>query len=103
LDLFGSEVSTKASEYFGSGLKGRWEENKRHTDHCLLDTWVTLARVVHNGLVDTRFSARLAINEQLRDDYITDCEGVIRRINRVLENTELDFRFTLPHKRFNRR
>lgn len=103
LDLFGSEVSTNASEYFASGLKGRWEENKRYTDHHLLDSWVTLPQVVDNELVDARFPARLAINEQLRDDYIGDCKGVIRRINRVLKDSAFDFRFTLPHKRFNRR
>lgn len=103
LDLFGSELSTNASEYFGAGLKGRWDEAIRFTDHHLISESVILPQVVEGTLVDTRFPARMAINECLRDDYIADCEKLIQRLNRTLESSEFTFRFRLPHKRFNRR
>jgi benzoyl-CoA 2,3-dioxygenase component B len=33
MDLFGSEQSTNAGNYFTSGLKGRWAETRRKDDH----------------------------------------------------------------------
>src|SRR5512147_1036125 len=33
LDLFGGEVSNNAAEFFGSGLKGRFREAKKYSDH----------------------------------------------------------------------
>ena len=35
MDLFGSEQSTNAGNYFTSGLKGRWGETRRKDDHLL--------------------------------------------------------------------
>ena len=35
LDLFGSETSTNAANYFTVGLKGRWQEERRTDDHQL--------------------------------------------------------------------
>ena len=35
MDLFGSEQSTNAGNYFTSGLKGRWGETRRKDDHVL--------------------------------------------------------------------
>ena len=36
LDLFGAETSTNAANYFGAGLKGRFqEERRREDDHRL--------------------------------------------------------------------
>src|SRR6266536_3727896 len=37
MDLFGSEVSTNAANYFTAGLKGRWMETRRKDDHHLAD------------------------------------------------------------------
>ncbi|HEY0520412.1 MAG TPA: benzoyl-CoA 2,3-epoxidase subunit BoxB, partial [Ilumatobacteraceae bacterium] len=37
LDLFGSETSTNAANYFASGLKGRFQEQNRPDDHRLHD------------------------------------------------------------------
>jgi hypothetical protein len=36
LDLFGSEISTNAADYFGHSLKGRFNEAKRYTEHTAL-------------------------------------------------------------------
>jgi benzoyl-CoA 2,3-epoxidase subunit B len=35
LDLFGGETSTNVANYFSSGLKGRWQEERRGDDHVL--------------------------------------------------------------------
>src|SRR5229473_3854687 len=35
LDLFGGETSTNVANYFASGLKGRWQEERRDDDHQL--------------------------------------------------------------------
>ncbi|MGH3500047.1 MAG: benzoyl-CoA 2,3-epoxidase subunit BoxB, partial [Nocardioidaceae bacterium] len=35
LDLFGSETSTNAANYYTAGLKGRWAETRRKDDHQL--------------------------------------------------------------------
>ncbi len=37
LDLFGSEVSTNAANFYTAGLKGRFEETKKSDDHRLKD------------------------------------------------------------------
>src|SRR3954452_18908684 len=37
LDLFGSETSTNAANYFTAGLKGRWQEERRKDDHVLTE------------------------------------------------------------------
>ena len=37
LDLFGSEKSTNAANYFTAGLKGRWQEERRKDDHVLTE------------------------------------------------------------------
>jgi benzoyl-CoA 2,3-dioxygenase component B len=43
-----------------------------------------------------------ALNEVLRDDYIKDSMGGIKRWNKVIEKAGLDFRLTVPHKAFHR-
>ncbi|MFD8302073.1 hypothetical protein ACFV29_06905 [Streptomyces sp. NPDC059690] len=47
--------------------------------------------------------ALLALNLDLRDEYIADCRTGLRRWNRVLEEHGIDFRLRLPHPGFNRR
>ena len=37
LDLFGSEVSTNAANFYNSGLKGRFQETKIDDDHRLTE------------------------------------------------------------------
>jgi benzoyl-CoA 2,3-dioxygenase component B len=44
-----------------------------------------------------------AINSRLLDDYIADCQGGIDRWNKVIEKAGINFRFTQPHKGFNRK
>jgi benzoyl-CoA 2,3-dioxygenase component B len=102
-DLFGSEVSSNAAEAFSSGLKGRFDEARLKDDHELADATWPVTRVVNNELVREDVPALRAINSRLLDDYIDDCQGGIDRWNKVVEKAGIGFRFTQPHKGFNRR
>ena len=101
LDLFGGEVSTNAANYFAAGLKGRAHEEK-YEDHVALEG-VRVMDVVEDGTLTTQeVPLRLAMNEMVRDQYVEDCQKGVDRWNRTLEKQGIDFRFQLPHRRFNR-
>ncbi|MEU6355282.1 benzoyl-CoA 2,3-epoxidase subunit BoxB [Streptomyces sp. NPDC047072] len=103
LDLFGSETSTNAANYYTAGLKGRWQEERRKDDHRLTDDAYLLDRPAQDGSwgVD-EVPALLALNLDLRDEYIADCETGLKRWNRILEEHGIDVRLRLPHPGFNR-
>jgi benzoyl-CoA 2,3-epoxidase subunit B len=102
LDLFGSEQSTNAGNYYSSGLKGRWMETRRKDDHELLEAERTM-NVVEDGKIVRRTVPMLsALNLDLRDEYVEDCEHGVRRWNQALEDAGLAERLFLPHEGFNR-
>lgn len=103
LDLFGSEVSSNAAEYFAAGLKGRWDEARRYEDHRATEGTVPIAHLVDDALETRDVPLRLAMNELLRRDYAADCARVVHRWNQALADEGVDFRLTLPHLRFYRR
>jgi benzoyl-CoA 2,3-dioxygenase component B len=104
LDLFGAEVSSNAADAFAAGIKGRYREAKKYDDHLALAGTKTITYVGENGKLDDReIALRLAMNEILRDDYIEDCARSLTRWNTLLEKADVDFRITLPHRRFFRR
>ena len=45
---------------------------------------------------------RNALNEVLRDWYVEDCRSGIERWNKKIAQHGIDFRFTLPDRKFNR-
>ena len=101
LDLFGAEASTNAANYFGAGLKGRFQESARAGDHRLHDSEETVPAVVDGRLTERRVPALSALNATLRADYIADCQKGVDRWNRTLEGVGGSLR--LPHPGFNRR
>ena len=104
MDLFGSEQSTNAGNYYSSGLKGRWQETRRKDDHVLLEDTRTMR--VRRGRRDParrRCRCCRALNLDLRDEYVADCANGVRRWNQALEDAGLDERLILPHEGFNRR
>ena len=104
LDLFGAEQSSNAADYFAAGLKARWQEAAKYQDHRALGQTKTLTFVQNNGLIQHDVPLRLAMNEQLRQDYTDDCQKVVDRWNSVLVKEGIsDFEFTLPSSRFHRR
>ncbi len=102
-DLFGSEVSSNASNFFASGIKGRAYEEKQDDDHRALAGTYALDVWENGRLSRTEVPLRNAMNEVLRDEYVKDNEKGVAYWNRVCERMGVDFRFRLPHRRFNRK
>ena len=103
LDLFGGDESSNAAIFYSSGLKGRFEEEKRDDDHILKDRSYTVLKVADDGQVAEHQAPMLnAMNEVLRDDYIVDANTGIKRWNRVIQKAGFDFELKTPHKAFNR-
>lgn len=102
LDLFGSEISSNASNYFAAGLKGRAYEEKLHTEHIALAQNYGIELVNNQQLEFKQVPLRSAMNELLRDAYTLDCEKVMEKWNKEVQQHGISFTFSLPHKRFNR-
>ena len=103
LDLFGSELSTNAANYYTAGLKGRFRETEHSDDHVLTEQTYPVWRVGEGRLVESSQPALLAINEMLRDEYIRDSARGVARWNKIIRDAGLDFELRLPHRGFNRR
>jgi benzoyl-CoA 2,3-dioxygenase component B len=102
IDLFGADESSNAATFYSTGLKGRFEEGKRDDDHVLKNDSYPILEVRDGKLVEKEVPMLNALNEVLRDDYIKDSVGGIKRWNKVIEKAGLDFRLTVPHKAFHR-
>jgi benzoyl-CoA 2,3-dioxygenase component B len=106
LDLFGSEDSSNAANFWGSSLKGRFGESnrKKYPDAVCKDAGYELNYLDENGNeVKKEIPMRRAMNAVLRDTYVEDCNRALRRWNKVLEDEDIDYRMTLPSERFNRK
>jgi benzoyl-CoA 2,3-dioxygenase component B len=102
LDLYGSDVSSNAANYYTSGLKGRFRETKLDDDHVLADAEYPVSEVVGGKIITKNVPALTALNERLRDDYIEEIADGVGRWQRVIDNAGIPFRLTLPHKGFHR-
>ncbi|HSO50593.1 MAG TPA: benzoyl-CoA 2,3-epoxidase subunit BoxB, partial [Acidimicrobiia bacterium] len=102
LDLFGSEESTNAANFFNSGIKGRYHENRLDDDHQLRDATYPVMKLVDGELQLVDVPALNGLNARLRDDFIDDCMGGIKRWNKEIESHGIEFEITLPHVAFNR-
>jgi benzoyl-CoA 2,3-dioxygenase component B len=101
-DLFGSDRSTNAANYYTAGLKGRFREEERNDDHRLTDSVYSIDEPQNGGISSVETPALLALNRLLQDDYIDDCAKGVRRWNSVLTEHGIDARLELPHRGFNR-
>jgi benzoyl-CoA 2,3-dioxygenase component B len=102
LDLFGSEVSTNAANFYNSGLKGRFQETKIDDDHRLTDATYPVSKLVNGQVTLVDEPALTALNMRLRDDYVVDCAKGVERWNKIIEKTGVKFRLELPHVAFHR-
>jgi benzoyl-CoA 2,3-dioxygenase component B len=108
LDLFGGDTSTNVANYYTAGLKGRWMEERRKDDHLLDSDSIMVDALLDAGtgqqsIAQTEVSALTGLNTDLRRQYIADCEGGVKRWNRILEGAGLPRRLALPHPSFNRK
>ncbi len=102
LDLFGSEQSTNAATAFNAGVKGRFREADIDDDHQLHDNTYPLLEQVGDGFEKVEIPALKALNARLRDDFVDDCAGGLRRWNRDIAAAGIAFELKLPHIAFNR-
>ncbi|HEX9552547.1 MAG TPA: benzoyl-CoA 2,3-epoxidase subunit BoxB [Streptosporangiaceae bacterium] len=102
LDLFGSETSSNAAAYFTAGLKGRWMESRRHDDHVLTDATAQIPLMSEGAVSSRTVPALTALNLDLRDEYVADCERGLRKWNAELAKADVEQRLVLPYPGFNR-
>ncbi len=102
VDLYGGEQSSNAADFFGSGLKGRYQEARRYEDHIALEGVYALPVLRDGVMTSEEVPLRNAMNEVLRDDYVEDCGNVVKRWNKILEKAGREERLVLPSRRFNR-
>jgi benzoyl-CoA 2,3-epoxidase subunit B len=108
LDLFGGETSTNVANYYTAGLKGRWMEDRRKDDHKLASDSIMVDSLAEEpggelSIGQTEVSALTGLNTDLRREYIADCQGGVKRWNRILEEGGVKQRLKLPHVAFNRK
>jgi benzoyl-CoA 2,3-dioxygenase component B len=102
LDLFGSEVSTNAANFYNAGLKGRFQETRIQDDHRLTSDIYPVLKLVDGKITMVDEPALTALNMRLRDDYTRDCEKGIERWNKIIEKTGVNFKLQLPNTAFHR-
>jgi benzoyl-CoA 2,3-dioxygenase component B len=102
LDLFGSEVSTNAANFYNAGLKGRFMETRIEDDHALTRDKYPVLKLVDGEAKLVDEPALTALNMRLRDDYTKDCQGGVNRWNKILEKANVPYQLTLPSVAFNR-
>src|ERR1700751_3029273 len=109
LDLFGGETSTNVANYYTAGLKGRWLEDRRKDDHQLASDAIMVDALSEEAITgeqsigQTEVSALVGLNTDLRREYISDCQGGLKRWNRILAEGGVRQRLKLPHVAFNRK
>ena len=102
VDLFGSDLSSNAATFYTTGIKGRYREEFIADDHALTGAVYPILEVGSEGLVKREAPALNALNERLRDDFVQDSVAGVDGWNTGLQKRGVDFRFTVPHKAFNR-
>ncbi len=102
LDLFGSEVSTNAANFYNAGLKGRFHETKITDDHRLTSGTYPVAKFIDGAIKLVDEPALTALNMRLRDNYTEDCAKGVERWNKIIEKAGVNFRLALPHTAFHR-
>ncbi|MBH68393.1 MAG: benzoyl-CoA 2,3-epoxidase subunit BoxB [Rhodospirillaceae bacterium] len=102
LDLFGSEISTNAANAYSNSLKGRYREDKIDDDHELLNDTYPVLRPTNGSVELIDEPALTALNMRLRDDYSRETDSGVRRWNRQVSKSDINFTFSLPAVSFNR-
>jgi benzoyl-CoA 2,3-dioxygenase component B len=103
VELFGGEISTNAAEFFSTGLKGRYREKEKYQDHAALDGVYSIEVPEEGRMQRKEVPLRNALNEMLRDEYVSDCERAVRKWNRTIAAEGLSFELKLPSRKFNRK
>ena len=73
------------------------------SDSIMVDTLSEDARTGEPSIGLTEVSALVGLNTDLRREYISDCQGGVKRWNRILAEGGVKQRVKLPHIAFNRK
>ena len=108
LDLFGGETSTNVANYYTAGLKGRWLEDRRKDDRKLASDAIMVDALSEDAsgepsIGQAEVCALVGLNTDLRREYAADCQGGVKRWNRILADGGARQRLTLPHAAVNRK
>jgi benzoyl-CoA 2,3-dioxygenase component B len=101
-DLYGAEVSSNSANFFGSSLKGRAWEMKKHEEHAAREQLKEIERWDGERFVTEQVPLRNALNEVLREEFIEDNQKGVNYWNKILDEHGIELRRRLPHRRFNR-
>ena len=71
LDLFGSELSTNAANFFTAGLKGRFREVRLEDDHGLTNSTYPVLEQVNGGFERVEHPALNALNAPCETTFLT--------------------------------
>lgn len=102
LDLFGGEISSNSADFFAAGLKGRYKEQNKYEDHIGKEGFFPIPVIEDGKIIEREVPLRNALNEVLREEYISDCERAMRRWNKYLNDAGVDAQLYLSNKRFHR-
>jgi benzoyl-CoA 2,3-dioxygenase component B len=107
LDLFGGEISSNAATYFATGMKGRAKEDQFEDHKALegvygMDVVKEPSATGERTVVREEIAMRNAMTEVLRDAYVEDCQRGVDKWNRTIASHGIDFKLTLPSRRFHR-
>ena len=103
LDLFGSEISTNAANFYTMGLKGRFEESKKHDDHRLKDATYTVERAGRRPHHDAARRRRCRHSTSAcATTTSSTASAVLDRWNQIIKRHEIDLELRLPHRGFHR-
>ena len=102
LDLFGSEVSTNAANYYNCRPQGPLPGDADRGRPPAASATYPVSKLVDGKVKMVDEPALTAINMRLRDDYVADCAKGVERWNKVIEKAGVNFRLELPHVAFHR-
>ncbi|RYG13947.1 MAG: benzoyl-CoA 2,3-epoxidase subunit BoxB, partial [Burkholderiales bacterium] len=102
LDLFGSEASSNAANYFSNGIKGRPDE-ARFADHVEAESEMVIqVPDGKGGVKNETITTRNGMNEITRLEYVKDCNIGVTRWNMAIKRAGVNFELKLPSTRFRR-
>src|SRR5207245_9666294 len=100
LDLFGSEISTNAANFYTMSLKGRFEETKKSDDHQLKDATYPVTELDGDKVTVREEPALPSLNGRLRAAYIADCQPGVDRGNLIGTAHGVDFNVGRRHRAY---
>src|SRR5262249_31425419 len=95
-------ISSNSADFFAAGLKGRFQEQKKYTDHIGADGFIDIETIENGQIRAKEVALRNGLNEVLRSEYIKDSERALARWNKFIAEEAVTYQLYLPNPRFHR-